>query len=134
MREWVLDTSAIIRLYVPDGPLPNGTEEAVEAAWRGEGVLLAPDLALAEVAQVLLKKQQSAYLRPEEVDGILDEVLGLPVEVVGHRNLLPGALELARNLRLTVYDALFLQLALERQAELLTADTALERAYRHRVP
>lgn len=130
----MLDTSAIIRLYVPDGPLPDGTEEAVEAAWRGEGMLLAPDLALAEVAQVLFKKEQSPYLRPDEVDGILDEVLDLPVEVVGHRDLLPGALALARTLRLTVYDALFLQLAPDRQAELLTADADLERVYRHRAP
>ena len=32
MKIIILDTSAIIRLYVPDGPLPNGLEEHVTSA------------------------------------------------------------------------------------------------------
>jgi predicted nucleic acid-binding protein len=50
MRVYVLDISALVRLYVPDGPIPEGTEEAIEATWRAEAVALAPELALAEVA------------------------------------------------------------------------------------
>ncbi len=130
MKKWVLDTSAIVRLYVPDGPLPEGLEDAVETAWRGDGLLLVPELALAEAAQVLLKKERSGLLEPGEVDGILGEIMGLPLEVAPHRELLPTSLGLARRTDLTVYDAIFLQLALERGAELLTADEELARAFR----
>ena len=49
MRAVVVDTSALIRLYVPDGPIPEGLEAAMGAAWRGEALLIAPDLLLAEV-------------------------------------------------------------------------------------
>ncbi|NOY45192.1 MAG: type II toxin-antitoxin system VapC family toxin [Deltaproteobacteria bacterium] len=133
MRAWVLDTSAIVRFYVPDGPVPDGLEDAVETAWRGDGALLVPELALAEAPQVLLKKERAGLLRADEVDGILTEILTLPLDVVGHRDHVLGAVELARQVGLTVYDAIFLRLALDRGAELVTADKDLERAYRRAV-
>ena len=129
MRTWVLDTSAIVRFYVPDGPVPDGLVDAVETAWRGNGVLMVPELALAEAPQVLLKKERAGLLRPDEVDGILTEILALPVDVVGHRDYVFGAVELARHIGLTVYDAIFLRLALDHGADLVTADKDLERAY-----
>ena len=71
MRIIVPDTSALARLYVPDGPIPEGLEEAVNAAWRGEIALVVPELALAEFVQVLWKKEQAGYLRSLEVDEIV---------------------------------------------------------------
>jgi len=40
-----------IRLYIPDGPVVEGLAAAVDAAWRGEGLLLCPEIAFAEIAQ-----------------------------------------------------------------------------------
>lgn len=125
MRAVVVDTSALVRLYVPDGPLPAGLEETVEAAWRGDAVLLAPELLLAEVGQVLRKKERTGFLSSEECDAILDAVLALPLETVCHRPLLEDALALARETELTVYDALFLALARGRGADLISADARL---------
>ena len=81
----VIDTSALIRLYVPDGPLPARLEEVIEDAWRGDGALMMPELALAEAAQVLWKKEQRGLLTTEEVEEILDAILDLPIESLGHR-------------------------------------------------
>ena len=125
----VIDTSALIRLYVPDGPLPPGLEEAIDDAWKGDGALLVPELALTEAAQVLWKKEQQGYLTMDEVDEILDAILDLPIESIGHRDLLVDALALARECGLTVYDALFLALAVARKAALITADMALKKAF-----
>jgi len=125
MKSFVVDTSALIRLYVPDGPLPDGLEEAVDLAWRGEAALLAPELALVEAAQVLRKKERAGYLATEESDAVLGEIAGLPIDLVGHRGLLGDAVALAREHDLTVYDAVFVALAAARRAELITADRAL---------
>ena len=45
--------------------------------------------------------------------------------MVGHRELLDAAVALAREHRLTVYDAIFLALARSRGAELISADADL---------
>ena len=128
MKVSVLDTSALVRLYIPDGPIPEGTEAALDGAWRGDEVLLVPELALAEVAQVLLKKEQARLLNADEAEGILEEILTLPLHVVGHTALISSAASLARRLDLTICDSLFLALALERGAPLLTGDQALAEA------
>ncbi len=129
MTQFVLDTSALIRLYLPDGELPEGLSAAVDAAWRGDARLLAPELMLAEAGQVLRKKEGAGLLSAEEVDEVLQEVLGLPVHPLAHAPLLSAAVALARRTELTVYDALFLQAALRHRATLLTADKQLRATY-----
>ena len=125
MKIVVLDTSAIIRLYVPDGPIPDGLEENIKSAWKGDTALIVPELALAEVAQVLWKKEQAGYIKPSETDEILSAVLELPLEIVGHYDILPDALSMARRHKLTVYDSLFLALAWKKDGRLITADKRL---------
>ena len=129
MKMVVVDTSAIIRLYVPDGPIPDGLEEHVKSAWKAETTLIVPELALAEVAQVLWKKEQAGYIKPSETDEIISAVLELPLEIVGHYNILPDALSLARRHELTIYDSLFLALAEKKDAQLITADKRLRNAF-----
>ncbi len=129
MRIAVLDTSALLRLFVPDGPVPEGVEEIVEQAWRAEAILLAPEQVLSEAAQVLLKKQEAGILEASEVEEILTSILSMPLETVGHREILADSLHLAEKRKLTVYDALFVVLASKRGAELFTADRKLARAH-----
>jgi len=130
MRRIVLDTSALVRFYVPDGPMPAGLEAAVQSAWRSECVLLMPELALAEVGEVLRKKERARRLSAAEAGEILDAVLRLPIEYEGHRECVLDAAALARRERLTVYDALFVVLALRHSADLITADGLLAKAWR----
>lgn len=129
MKTVVVDTSALVRLYVPDGPLPAGMEEAVAAAWRTEAVLLVPELALVEFAQVLRKKEMGAKLTRPECEEILTAMLALPMDVVGHRPYIEEAVRLARETNLTVYDAVFLALARARDADLVTGDERLDAAF-----
>ena len=129
MKIAVLDTSALVRFYVPDGPIPDKLEKYVSSALCAETTLIIPELALAEFAQVLLKKEQAGYLTPLEVDDIMAAFLDLPLEVFGHIDILPDALSLARQHALSVYDALFMALAVNKNAELLTADQSLKHAF-----
>lgn len=126
----VLDTSAVMRLYIADGPLPEGLEQAMQAAERGEGVLLAPELMLAEAAQVLHKKRSQRVLSGAEAEEILLHLLLLPIKYMPHAPVLERAAQIARERRLTVYDALFLTLAEQHSARVITADNVMRAAAR----
>ena len=54
---FTIDTSALVRLYIPDGPIPEGLEMAMQNAERGNDSVIAPELILAECGQVLHKKR-----------------------------------------------------------------------------
>jgi len=129
VNTFVVDSSAVVRLYVPDGPVPQGLEDAIESAWRAESVIMVPELALVEVAQLLHKKVKARLLSVAEADEILAAVLDLPLELIGHRELLPAAVEQARRFGVTVYDAVFLALAIEHHAQLISADVELTAAW-----
>jgi len=122
MLTFVLDTSALIRLYVPDGPVPDGVAEAIEKAQRSEAALLAPELILAEAGQVLLKKTRARLIDGAVADEILAAILELPIDLVSHRGLMAAALDVARRSGLSVYDGIFVALAKREKARLLSAD------------
>lgn len=126
----VLDTSALLRLFIPDGPVPHGLEPLIREAERGNEAILAPELLLAEAGQVLLKKRAHNLLSAQEAVDILRDILALPVKYEGHRVFLPRAMDLAVAHKLTVYDAIFLSLAEGKGASLITADASLAKAAR----
>lgn len=125
---YTVDTSALMRLYIPDGPVPDGLRKALQNAERGNDTLIAPELILAEAGQVLHKKRAEGVVSDEETEALLDSILALPLRLFSHRDLLPVACDLAAEINLTVYDALFLALAQRHNAALFTADEKLGRA------
>ncbi len=52
----VVDTSALIRLFIPDGPIPEGFEKFLSGVERGNNMAIAPELLLVESANVLDRK------------------------------------------------------------------------------
>jgi predicted nucleic acid-binding protein len=125
---FVIDTSALMRLYIPDGPVPEGLENSLQNSERGIDSLLAPELILAECGQVLHKKRTQNLLTEGELISLLDSILDLPIRLFALGDLLKPACELAATTNLTVYDALFLALAKRHSAPLLTADDRLRDA------
>ena len=123
----VVDTSAVMRLYIPDGPLPKGLERFFRLAERGDASIVAPDLLLAEAGQVLHKKRRLGLLTGEEARALLEAILLLPIETMSHRRFVERASELAESGGTTVYDSLFLAVAENYDAVLFTADTKLAR-------
>ena len=121
----VVDTSALIRLFVPDGQLPNNFEEFLRGVERDLNMAIAPELLLAEAASVLNKKQKLGELTEGESNQLLSDVLSLPIRLFSHRPLLPRAFTLARKYGLTVYDTLYLALAEEHSAVIFSADRKL---------
>jgi predicted nucleic acid-binding protein len=121
----VVDTSALIRLFVPDGPVPQGLEAFFRKVAMGLGRALAPELLAAEAANVILKKLQRGELAMDEARSLLKDVMVMPIELRPHMPLLESAFILASEQKLSAYDALFLALALEQNATFYTADDQL---------
>ena len=121
----VVDTSALIRLFVPDGALPNDFEGFLRGVERGLNIAIAPELLLAEAANVINKKQLTGELSESEGDQLLSDILSVPIRLFPHRPILMRAFELAREHNLTVYDTLYLALAEEHGAVIFTGDRKL---------
>jgi len=75
---FVLDTSALLRLYLADGPLLPSLEPAIQRGCRGDALLLVPDLCFLECASVLLKQVRRQLLNPDECRDHLADLLTLP--------------------------------------------------------
>jgi len=127
---WVIDTSALIRLFIPDGSVHPEAEAALRRVVFGADTVLAPQLLLAEVANVLLRKQRRGELAPDELRELLAAVEGLPIRYCDHAALLIPATGLALAQGLTAYDALYLALAEQYEARLMTCDEDLDKVAR----
>lgn len=127
---WVIDTSALVRLFIPDGPISKEAEAAFNQAGAGGEPVLAPQLILVEVANVLLRKLRRDELSSAEHDELLNTILALPIRLIEHPPLIFAASRLAREFKLSAYDAIYLALAEEHGATLLTCDEYLATAAR----
>ena len=122
----VIDASALIRLFVPEGPIPDGLEEFLRGVERGRNRAIAPELLLAESANVLNKKRKLGELSEQESIDLLSDVLSMPIRYFPHRPLIPQAFDLAKERSLTVYDALYLVLAVEHGAVMFSSDEEMK--------
>ena len=121
----VVDTSALIRLFIPDGPMVAGLEPFIAGVERGLNTAVAPELLMAEAANVILKKMRLGELNAEEAKLLTDDVISMPIKLFAHKPLIQRSMELANIHNLTVYDALFLSLAVQHSAVLFSADEKL---------
>jgi predicted nucleic acid-binding protein len=119
----VVDAAVAVKWFVPE-------IHATEAARLLEPghELLAPDLLMPEVGNVLWKKVRRGELLSEEARQVLRGLSAVPLEVHSSSRLLPAALEIAVATGRTVYDSLYLALAEGSRCRLVTADRRLVNA------
>ncbi len=123
MSARVVDASVIVPLFFD--------EEHSVAAERHVGhadVLLAPDLIWTEVCNVIWKRCRRGEISPDDALAMAADLLRLPLETHGEADLLPDALGLAVHYDRSVYDSLYLALAVRTDSVLLTADRRLANA------
>jgi predicted nucleic acid-binding protein len=124
----VVDTSALIRLFVPDGPMPDDFDDFLRGVERGINAAIAPELLVVEAANVVNKKRASGELSENESDRLLVDLLSVPIRLFPHRPILLRAFDLAREFQLTVYNTLYLALAEDHGAIIFTVDHKLLKA------
>jgi len=121
----VVDCSVAVKWYVPErhaqhaGRLLDGSHE-----------LHAPDLLFPEFGNTLWKKHRLGELTQPETQSILRALSAVPIEVYSSQLLLEAAVDLAVHTARTVYDNLYVALAMILDCPFVTADERLIRSLR----
>ncbi len=123
MRPVVVDASVAVKWFLPE----IHAEEALRLLSPGL-VLLIPDLLYSEVGNILWKRVRSGEITPDEASALLQVLGDLPLVVHPSWPLVMSAMEIACNTGRTVYDSLYVALAVRENALLVTADERLYNA------
>jgi predicted nucleic acid-binding protein len=113
----VVDASVAVKWFVREVHA-----DAAKRCFDRSHELSAPDLIWPEFGNVLWKKVRRGELAAEEARGMLADLRGFPLAVVDGKPLIERAFDLAQALGSTVYDSLYLALAIDTGACLVTAD------------
>jgi predicted nucleic acid-binding protein len=123
MSRFVVDASVALKWLLP--------EDHCEAARRllADGhALFAPDLLFCEVGNALWKRVRRGELNSEDAESALTALGRIPLAVQPCAPLAVSALVITCHLRRTVYDSLYLALAVQQDASFATADERLVNA------
>jgi predicted nucleic acid-binding protein len=121
VKTLVVDASIAIKWVVEE----EGTPQAL--ALRKSARLIAPDLLVAECANILWKKARRGELSSEEADLAPRLLERSDIELLPMRGLMPAATRIAIALSHPAYDCVYLALALAKQTRYVTADDRLIR-------
>lgn len=123
MKTVVVDASVAAKWFLPE----PGADRA-RGVLDGRHRLIAPDLLWVEVASVVRKNVVRNLLSQSDAEEIVRDCAGFPVEVFESITLLTGALRIASEAGRSVYDALYVSLAVREKATLVTSDERLVNA------
>lgn len=122
MSLYVVDASVVIKWFVPEIH-----SEAAHRLLSAPHEYFSPDLLFAEVGNVIWKKVRRGELTAGQAERLAADISTIAVETVPTRGLLIDAHSLAVATGLTVYDSMYLALALRLETEMITADDRLSR-------
>ncbi|OHB80297.1 MAG: hypothetical protein A2W31_14315 [Planctomycetes bacterium RBG_16_64_10] len=120
MKSCVVDASAICSAFFQ--------EDHAVAAQRlltSDRSLHAPDLVIAEVANVIWKRVARDEIDAAEATALLADFRQLPLLITPSDALIESALVIALETGRTIYDCLYLALAIDRGCRLVTVDKHL---------
>jgi predicted nucleic acid-binding protein len=116
VNTFVIDASIAVKWVVEE----SGTAEAL--VLRQNTKLIAPELLVAECANVLWKKVQRHELLKEEALLAARLLQGADIELLPTRSLLEAATKISIEINHPAYDCLYLALAVDNECQCVTAD------------
>jgi predicted nucleic acid-binding protein len=120
----VVNASVAVKWYVPE---PD-SQRAFTILSSGSR-LLAPDLLISEVGNIIWKKVRRGELTIVDAQAIVTALTtACPLELYPRTDLLSAALDIAATYQRTVYDSLYVALAHEHGCQFVTADERLANA------
>jgi predicted nucleic acid-binding protein len=129
----VLDASVVVKCLVPESDsdkskalLVNWTQRTLEVA--------APEILSAEIASALATRAARGLISDERAMGLYDDFLQLEIPLEPIAQLARGALKIAVRHRRSIYDCLYVALAIEMGWGLVTADERLFNALQGWLP
>lgn len=119
----MVDASIAIKWY-----LPEVHDDAARRVLLSGYDLLAPDLIFCEVGNILWKRCRAAQMLEAEAQEVLRSLVGLSLSITQSSTIAQEALVIACETKRTVYDSLYLALAVRENALMVTADEKLVNA------
>ena len=126
MNTLVIDASIAVKWVVEE----DGTSEAV--ALRQRAQLIAPELLVAECANILWKKVQRDELLKKDALLAARLLQAAEIELVPMRSLFEAATRMSIEIEHPAYDCMYLALAVENKCQFVTADERLLRKLHQR--
>lgn len=132
----VLDASVAVKWFLPE-EVETLTPEALTLLHRcgkNEIQVTVPDLFWVEFGSVLWKAIRRGNYSKDSADAALAYLKGFEFPTVSSLELLDSAFEIATAFERTVYDSLYVALAVRTKSHLITADERLANALAARFP
>jgi predicted nucleic acid-binding protein len=117
MTRYVVDASIVVKWFVPEI-----YSEAAIRFLNGNDELIAPDVVFTEAGNALWKKVMRAEILPTSAKEIIQNLIVSPVKLYPSGPMLEIALDISIEHRRSLYDGLYLALALARRCPMVTAD------------
>lgn len=117
MKPWVVDASVAAKWFLPEPDAP-----AAVRLLDGRHRLAAPDLIHAEFGNIVWKLHSRNAFDTTEASEMIEHFLSMPLEIHDSTYLLAPAVHIAIATNRTVYDSLYLALAMELGGIVVTAD------------
>lgn len=133
MSLYVVDAGIAVKWFIEE-PDSEQARRLLTNYSRWIDDLIAPDLIIAEVTNVFWKRAARGDLTATEAKDSLIDLLSLNLPLVSSALLAAKALHLAQDRQRSVYDCLYLALALERGCNFVTSDERLHHAVGQIIP
>lgn len=129
MSVFVVDASVAVKWFFPEVH-----DAAAGRLLDGSHALLAPDLLFLEVGNALWKRIRRQETTPGEALAVLEALGSIGLHVSPSQQFLQGALGIACRIGHSIYDSVYVAMAIAQDCPLVTADRRLYAAVRRRLP
>jgi predicted nucleic acid-binding protein len=134
LKTWVLDAGIAAKWYLAGEPLAREAVRLSDQFQTGDVEFLVPDLFWPEFGNVLWKAVRQGRLTVAAAESAISSLATDIIPTLPSKPLLSNAFALSTAHERTVYDCIYVALAIERGCELLTADERLVNALGSRLP
>lgn len=125
---YILDCSVAVKWFLPE-PLSEQAGRLLRQLEANQVSFIAPESMVAEFGHALRKHVLGARITAEESHILVDEFLGLGIDLVPIAPLASHAMRLTTLYTSTFYDALYVCLAIREDLRVLTADEGMVSAF-----
>jgi predicted nucleic acid-binding protein len=134
--KWVIDASVAAKWFLPphDEQLVPEALALLQAYKNAEHQFVVPDLFWAELGNILYKAVRRSRCSRTVAESSLAELRAQDLVTVSSEALLPEALKIAITFERSIYDSLYVALAVAARIQLVTADEKLVNALAGRLP
>jgi predicted nucleic acid-binding protein len=136
VNSYVLDASVAAKWFLPAASEPLSAEaaELLLQYAKGQANFLVPDLFFAELANVLWKAERRGRCDAAVTDAAIAKIVSSGFPTFPSATLIEPAVQIARAYARTVYDCLYVVLAIQTRTQCVTADEKLANSLAGRMP